>query len=457
MKLNRILNSNEVDYVFFHLANHISGVEKLRSHISYRDDSSAGIVFPASSADFSTDNIVEFENIPVLFPVSDDAKPYTLQDGKVRFNHDLLKSAFYLLSGFQEVAKSDEVDKWGRFKYESSLQYKLNCVHKPLVNYYFQWIIEALVEYGKLYDINIERRMPFGRMALHLSHDIDLLRFQSFRKTAYRILQLLFLKPKQQSWKSVVKSLLSTAKYYFKTEDAENPYWSFAKILNTERYFGFKSSWYFLMKDGGPHDADYTWDDADVREMMKKLTELSQEVGLHASIKASKDPNILKQSFNKLQEITENEIVGNRMHYLTIDFPNTFKLLQETGLKYDCSMGFSKAEGFRNGYCFPYRPWDFENSKMYDLWEIPLVAMDATMFGHNNRTYEDAFNLMETLLNEATRFNGIFSLLWHNSMFDEFTNPGILKFYEDLHFYYSQYNPNSLTGKEIIERITLNR
>ncbi len=452
--LDRCLSSKEVDYVLFHLSNHLVGFELLRNKITYGPDDVVGINFPASASPLRYDTIIKIDSIPVLFPASDSEMPYTFSDGCLKFNHDFLKSAFFLLSGYQEYAQPDEVDQWGRFKYESSLQLKLNCIHKPLVNYYFQWIIEGLVEYVEFHGLDISVRMPFGRMALHLSHDIDLVRYHSPRKIAYRILQILFLKPRSYGWRAVAKSLISSVKYLVDRKNAENPYWSFSKILNTERYFGFKSSWYFLPQDGGPVDADYTFDEADVKDMIVRINGLGNEVGLHGSIKSSKSEELLKLGKSRLSEIINSDVVGNRMHYLTIEFPFRRKLLEEVKIKYDCSMGFSRAEGFRNGYCFPYHPWDFESERMMDLWEIPLIAMDATIFGHNRRSFEDAYQLFEVLLDEVSRFNGVFSLLWHNSMFDEFEQPGILKFYEDLHLYLSQYSPNSLTGNEIIERIT---
>lgn len=452
--LNRTLDGVEVEYVLFHLSNHLVGLEQLREKMSYGDDCGTTIFFPASSSALSLSDIVFVDDIPVLFPLSGSSKPYTFIDGRLVFQHDLLKSAFFLLSGYQEWANPDKVDHWNRFDYNSSVQFQLGVIQRPLVNYYFQWIIEGLLQFAAFHNLSLERRKPFGRMALHLSHDIDLVRYHSFRKVAYRVLQLLYLRKRNYSGMTTVKSIVSSIRYLFKAEGVDNPYWSFAKILNTEKYFGFKSSWYFLCSDGGPNDADYSWDEQDVKDMIVTLSRLNQEVGLHGSIRGSEDFEVLKYSFNKLSDIIQNKEFGCRMHYLCVRNPSTLLMLDSIGLLYDCSLGFSKAEGFRNGYCFPFRIFDHEKHRMLDMWEIPLMAMDATMFGHNKRSYDDVFGLMEVLLEEVSKFNGVFSLLWHNSMFDEFEYPGILKFYEDLHLYLSQYNPNGLTGKEIIGRIT---
>ena len=456
MLLNRQLTSAEVDFVFFHLAHHLEGFDQLRAFLSYGcpDSASTKVFFCASREAIDLSGSVVVDKVPVLFPLSADLQLYALSpDGSLKFHHDLLKSAFYLLSGYQEWSQRELADQWQRFPYEQSIQYRLGIIHKPLVNYYFQWIIEGLSEFAAFHHIPVKNRFLFGRMGLHLSHDIDLLRYHSFRKVLYRIAQVVGLRrahiPRKRLFISVADSFLKA----FQFRLVQNPYWSFSKILNTERYYGFRSSWYFLPRDGGPFDADYSWHQNDVCSIIAKLKALQNEVGLHGSIRGATDFQLLQQSLDELSAVLGEKPQGIRMHFLALEYPDAFRNFDKLGIAYDCSLGFSRMEGFRFGYCFPFRPFDHHHGRMADTWEIPLLAMDTTLLVHRKLDYDAIYSQLETLLEEVSRFGGIFSILLHNTTFDEYQNPGFLKFYEALHHYFSQYSPISLTGSEIINRM----
>ena len=90
---------------------------------------------------------------------------------------------------------------------------------------------------------------------------------------------------------------------------------------------------------------------------------------------------------------------------------------------------------------------------MLNTWEIPLVVMDVSLFMYRKHDFASAMDSIRIILDEVKRFNGIFSLLWHNGNFDEMLNPGIRKFYENVLKDISEMNSESLTGSEIISRV----
>ena len=456
MLLNRTLTSAEVDFVFFHLAHHLDGFEQLKPFIQYGSDSSLSgmVVFPVSDQGIDLSGSVVVDDVPVIFPLSANGPLYDFQDGTLVFRHDLIKSAFYFLSGYQEWAQPQLNDQWQRFPFDRSVQHQLGVIHKPVVNYYFEWMIDGLCRYAGCHQITIGKRLPFGRMGLHLSHDIDLVRYHAWRKIVYRMAQLIGLRTVQIPRLRLLKSVLRSVVMKMHLMPMENPYWSFSKILNTERYFGFRSSWFFLQRDGSPFDADYHWHDADVRVMILNLQSLGQEIGLHGSLKSAGDYRQFSSSYLSLSQLLDQKPLGVRMHFLSMKFPDCFRDFDRCGVAFDCSLGFSRMEGFRFGYCFPFRPYDHERAQMVSTWELPLVAMDTTLLVHRGLSYDGAYHQFEILLEEVNRFHGVFSLLIHNSTFDECEHPGFLKFYEGLHHYLSQYSPTSLTGAEIIEHIS---
>ena len=73
------------------------------------------------------------------------------------------------------------------------------------------------------------------------------------------------------------------------------------------------------------------------------------------------------------------DVRGQRYHYLRVDPHENLAPLAELGLRYDTTLGFSDAIGFRAGIMQPFRPWDHARERPLDLVEIPLAAMDVTL------------------------------------------------------------------------------
>jgi hypothetical protein len=125
------------------------------------------------------------------------------------------------------------------------------------------------------------------------------------------------------------------------------------------------------------------------------------------------------------------EVAGQRYHYLRVDPHANLALLPALGLRYDSSLGFSDAVGFRAGIAQPFRPWDVENDRPLDLVEIPLVAMDVTLgeSRYLGLSAREAEGPLLALLDQAAEHGGGFALLWHTDRFDPGTAQGWDKLY----------------------------
>jgi len=135
--------------------------------------------------------------------------------------------------------------------------------------------------------------------------------------------------------------------------------------------------------------------------------------------------------------------------------PDTALIQKKAGLVYDSTLGFAEQEGFRNSYCWPFKFYDFENDRPIDFWEIPLTAMEVTLFYYRELDFDHIRESVESLVREVQKFNGIFSLLWHNNFFEEMEFPGITDFYLDLLDYFKSLGMEGVTGKEIVDRMSL--
>ncbi len=452
------LTHNQIEYVLFHLDQHLGGLDKLRPYFrfvdsEYKDYDLGEIVFYMSEEELDLSNCIEERGVPILFPFPESSGIYELiNEGTLIFNHDLLKSAFYLLSGYQEQM-SEDVDFMERFPYEKSVQKELGVITKPLVNYYFDFLIEGFELFAERNGIDIYRKRLFDSFGFLLSHDIDRIDYYHWKETAYRWMQIFGLKkahyPKKRLFKAAVHSILPTVFPGLK----EDPFWSFERMRKVEKQYNIISSWYFLNRDGSPHDARYFFSEKRIKDVMSFLQKEGCEVGLHGSIKTASSEDAMKVALSSLKKAYSNEIVGTRQHFLKFFYPNTFKIQQKAGLKYDTSLGLAGHEGFRNSYCYPFKPYDVKEDKMIDIWEFPLNVMDGTLFYYRNLNFDEAEKAVSKVVSEVQKFGGVFSLLWHNSMFDEYELPGITNFYNELLKTITLNSPSSISGKNLLNML----
>lgn len=434
--LARKLTDAEVDYVFAHLSAFVEADEPLSSIIRW----------PRTATALMPDRWIQ--GIPILFPCAEaEDEPFEETEGEVLVRHDLVKSAFYFLSAYQEWA-SDKLDEWGRFPYEESLQHKLSIERKAVVNHYFKWMTEAIVRQCEKRGIACHEKDPQVGPSLHLSHDIDTVRYYSLRKSLYRVAQVIGLRKCDTSrWRlagAALRSLLTLAR--LRMDD--NPYWTFDFIQDNEAFIGHKSEWFILPDDGGPWPPDYDYAaDEDIRELISTLVSRGNTVSLHAPIYCKTTADYTRWH-KALAEVYPTLSRHTRQHFLAIRLTDSFRAMEAAGLTVDFSFGFSHSEGFRNGYCHPFHPFDHDNQRMMRLTCVPLAMMDVSCLTHKGMTDDEVFLSAGEMLDEVREFGGVFSTLWHNSTLDEVYHPGIKKFYEQLHLLFSQYQLREFTVSE---------
>ena len=449
------LNQKQIEYVLFHLKQHVS-IDELEAYFAFGEEGQKKqeINFPLSDNEINP-LLIKFESdhIPVLFPMDNTDVCFSFNNGKLLFHHDFLKSAFYLLSSYQEW-NSSHSDFMGRFQYKGSIQEKLDFVTKPLVNYYFDIIIQGFEQFAKGNGLLIRKKRLFDRFGFMLTHDVDRIDYYHWRETIYKWLQVFGLKPahyhKKRLLKAAVDSLLPTFFPGYKV----NPWWNFKELRKLEKNQGLKSVWYFLNRDGSPHDAKYHLEEKRIRDLVADLQRQGCEVGLHGSIKTADNAQMMKTALDRLKKITNNVVVGARQHFLKFRYPQTLQIQQFVGLHYDTTMGFAEHEGFRNSYCYPFRPYDHEKDQMMEIWEFPLAAMDTTLFGYRRLEYTEIKESVENIITEVSRFGGLFVLLWHNCNFDEYQYPGITDYYKSLLVNIAGRQPQSLTGANVLDLLS---
>jgi len=450
------LNQQQLDYILFHLQHHvILKGEITRSFVFAKAESeienySNKIIFLLSPEPLK--NPITIKGIPVLFPILGTDSFYKVTKGNLVFQHDLLKSAFFLLSGYQEY-KATTKDSLGRFPYPSSIQSRYNFVGKPIVNYYFKIIIEGIREFCEANQICLVKKTAYRNFAFFLTHDVDRVKYYNLNTFLYNLKTVLGFTTPTINKKDQIRTLISIginlANIFRKTD----PYWNFAFLHDLEKQFGLKSTYFFLPKDTKHVDAQYSFSQKSIRELLRFLMANGNEIGLPGTALSAHSLEALSSNKQELEQAIANKVKGIRQHRLLWVHPATGINQDEVGFLYDTSLGFAAHEGFRNSYAHPFKLYDFENNRMLNHWEIPLNLMDATLFFYRKLTFEDARRSVESLIAEVKKFNGVFTLLWHNSYLNEREQPGITKFYVDLLHQISNHDPESLLGVDIINRL----
>ncbi|GGK70997.1 polysaccharide deacetylase family protein [Rufibacter glacialis] len=354
--------------------------------------------------------------IPLFFDEATDAPWFTQNgQGQVEVQYDLIASAFYLLSGWQEFY-GQERDQFGRFPYRASQQARHRFITKPLVNYYLQILREAVeLAYGQEVQPRLWQGKPF---ATCLTHDVD------YCQSAWKVAGIPALK------KGNLSLFLQLALQKAKGKDA---WFNLPQVAQELQRLPAEATFFFLPESApfeGHPNADYEVTSPPLQQQIKELTAAGHEIGLHGSHGTGSNRRQLQTELGKLP----TPVKGNRFHYLRFDPQKSPALLEELGLAYDSSLGFPEHFGFRNSYCHPFRLFHFKERRMTSVWELPLNLMDITLHHPNylQLTPAEVMPVLTPMLEEIMRFHGVFTLLWHNENFSPYGLEGGLQMFRDI-------------------------
>jgi len=365
---------------------------------------------------------VEFEgfNLPVFFVTGE---PIFEVDDFLRINFDILSCAFYFLSSWDERVKVKR-DDFGRFPDDENLLVKLGVSDLPIVNFYF-FILKKFLE--KIDVVSKQRDWEGKNFAVCLTHDVDVLRKWS-PFGVYNEIVNKFIMGREE----IQKRRERFAKFLYYFLKGYDPYREgMGKIFEFENKFGVKST--FFLKSGGAtkYDARYKWDEF-MFGFVRKLKENGFEIGLHPSFDAFDKIELMRNEKEKILEFVGSNVFGVRQHYLRYNFKITPFIQSELGFKYDSTLGFTSRQGFRCGYAFPFKIFDVDGNVEMEIYEIPIVFMDAVyQYGKNVKSIEEILSEVVKLLRVVKVFGGVMTVLFHNTVYDEFDSWGWDFVYEE--------------------------
>ena len=391
-------------------------------------------------------NLVKYKDEYIPFLFSKQGEIFRFTSNSIRIRKDIISSAFYFLTCWQEYASSKEISPTSPYDYYSSIQYRFGFVDIPPVDRYcelFEDMLDrAFPEYVRS---NI---WPAGKkFAVSLSHNVEYWNFWTDAHIKAMIKRKVRLF-KKNSLKALYKVVLHKMdkKYFY------DPSKLVKKIIKKEKFFKTTSSFFLLTKTDFPDKRrNYFADEIYFQQIVKLLQNSS--VNLQGSKEAGYQYHFLPQELDKLEGFTAN---GFRIRYLNFNYQNLFKVLEKGKIKFDSSIGFDENIGYRAGISYPFYPFNIEENRSFNVLEIPIIAMDRTLLNQIGGNFKKAKKQIESLLRKSKRHKSHISISWHNHIFDWVDFPRWGNLYWKL-LQYSRYNSGWLCSLDKLYNYWKNR
>jgi len=366
---------------------------------------------PQSPLKKSNNKFISEKKLPIIY----GNNKLQIFDNKINCEIDIFASCFFMLTRWEEYVIKKR-DKYDRFLAKNSLAYKENFLDRPIVNEYTKMLWNML----KFLKINQDRKKR--EFVFYPTHDVD--EIKKYRRppifTIIRAIKKIKIKKAKNIFFNYIKVKLKLEKDpYLKTFDY---------IINLEKKYNFKSVFYFMTSE-----ERYSLQDPDLKKIFQKIKKEKFKIGIHPDFNAYNNPEIIKKEKKELKKITNSRIIEGRQHFLKWETPKSWETWQKAGLKYDTTLCYADHEGFRCGICYPFKPFNIIKKETTDIWEIPLIVMDATLISYRELSTEEATKIMIHLLNQIKKYSGIFVLLWHNSYMTNLFTPKWKKCFENFY------------------------
>lgn len=338
----------------------------------------------------------------------------------------------------REILSKDE-NLWSIFtlkgEYDKTLTEEHRSLYTPAVRHDISkpCVSEFLVKNG------YRPEYPEGKkFCVCLTHDVD----DIYPCLSHTMLSSLYFAA-SMDYNRLKKQLLWKLK-----GKRSSPYWNFRDIMRLEEKYEGRSSFYFLSSD--VDISRFRYHIEDLENELGTIADMGWEIGLHGDVRAYYDPGELIRQKARLEKVLGKKVLGYRNHYLRFKVPDTWESLVSAGFRYDTTLGYNNAIGFRNGMCHPFRPFNLKSGKQMGILEIPLTVMDGGI-AWNKRSFVEVWDEVRGLIDSVERCNGVITLLWHNYVFGCAFRNDWVRLYEKILGYCYARGAWIASGEEIYE------
>jgi len=315
----------------------------------------------------------------------------------INTSKDIFSIVFYMLTSYEEYLIKDK-DQHQRFSSKHSFLFKNKRLCKPNADIIIQQLWQDLgLDYSKI-------KSNFNT---HITFDIDsawaIKNKGFFRSIASDLKDLLNLKCINNKF----KVRLGSKKDPFDTYD------TIKKIAKTNSVTCF-----FLLGDWAKYDKNINWKHPKLKRLIIDLNKICS-IGIHPSYSSFLIKNKVTKELNRLNKNSQEINTKSRQHFLRLNVPNSYELLESIGITDDYSMGFSDNYGFRSGTSFSYPFFNLKTNSVTKVIIHPITYMDGTLNQYLNLSIKESIIVIEKLKEEVRNVGGTFCPLWHNETIGE--------------------------------------
>ena len=351
--------------------------------------------------------LASLDDVPVLFGRSE----VTRRGSCLTIGADIVASAYFILTRYEEWVRRDVRDEHGRFPGRESLPFRAGFLDRPIVDEYAALLRKWAGEIG------IELPQPDRRFSVLLTHDVDSIGPRPRRFGAARCIASGLLGRSPPG--SALRDAAAAVGLVRHSADNLDEVIRLDRRL-TDRFSPDRCRSVFFFMAGGlaPFDGDYRIRHKHTRRRLQEVSASGADIGLHASYAAGIDPARLAGERQVLQEVAGRPIEKNRHHFLAWREPQHGITLADAGLRWDATLGYADVAGFRLGVCRPVPLFDPDHQRPLGIEEHPLAVMDCTLDRphYMNLDEEAAFDCVRRLIDATRRHHGEFVCLWHNTV-----------------------------------------
>ena len=347
----------------------------------------------------------EINGIPLLFG---SPKVDRENGGGIVVHADIIASAYFLLTRYEEIIRPDVRDKHGRFPGKESIAFRAGFLRRPIVDEYGKRLRKWLREAG------IDCPEPNQDFRIALTHDVDVpFQFDKFSKIWRPTAQALL--------RNIKKIHLPIASWL---GFARDPLDCFDWILEQNRAVhdalgqdNVKTLFFIIAGGDSIYDGLYELSSDRVIGLLNRLQQKPSQLGLHASYSAGGNPKRLQTEANALRTASGSPITDNRHHFLRWREPEDVQQLENAGITDDYTLGYADQVGFRLGVCRPVRLFDSTAQSLTSVTAHPLTIMDASLNRdmYMGLDFENALEVCKDLAARVAEHKGELVLLWHNT------------------------------------------
>lgn len=353
-------------------------------------------------------------SLPILF----GGPGFTIDNqGNAALSLDIFGSAFFMLARYEELTRSER-DNYDRFPAEASAAARMGFLNRPIIDEYVEILWIAM---KRLWP-RLERKRRFRRTLV--SCDVDL-PFDPACASMWRLGKRSLARVYRERSLKALASCIGNYRAVQRGEQGRDPYRAaLTWIMDVNERAGNQVTFNFIpestdrAKDNAP-----SLDDPRIRELLRIVHARGHLIGLHPGYNTYRHIDVFSRSVLKLrraleQEGIEQDELGGRQHYLRWDVNTTPRLWDASDLTYDSTLGYATVAGFRTGTCHEYTMYDLIERCPLNVKQRPLIVMENAVIDASNMGLghgEAAFAAMKHYKGLCNKFEGDFTLLWHNS------------------------------------------